>query len=198
LADFLGIGYEIWGFFSLIFLAVIYLVFKFRGRDIPVKVLWIFKNRAAVLLPAKEDFAGVFLDIFSSRRRKKLTSISKFGLPLEVKIVPEKTKAYLIPNDGGIPKVGYDIHLGGLQTMRMYVTTEGTGETLDFIDQNDGEQNLHSTIINEEVGASQALIRMVKEEVGTSLKAQLIPLGAGVGLGSAFTFVVMLFFGKLH
>src|SRR5712692_5672248 len=100
MADFLGIGYELWAFFSLIFLAVFYTVNKSRVRDIPVNVLWILDTGSAYLLRAKEDLAGVYIDVFKGRRAKKLTTIGKAGLPLEVRTIPEKAKAYLIESNG--------------------------------------------------------------------------------------------------
>src|SRR6058998_54048 len=121
MADLFGIGYEIWAFFALIFLAVFYTVNKTRIRDIPVNVLWFLKTGAVYMMRAKEDIAGVYIDIFKGRRAKKLTTLGKAGLPIEVTVIPEKAKAYLI-NNNGKPGVAYDVHRGGLQHMRLYAT----------------------------------------------------------------------------
>ena len=201
MADFLGIGSEIWTIFGFVFIVVAYLSFKAKGRDIPVKVLFLLKTKAGYLLSAKEDIAGVYIDIFKKRfgQNKKITSIGKSGLPVEVKIVPDKAKAYLISKDNGKPMVGYDIHLGGLQHMRLYATWEGLGETVDIFGGNNGEsQNMHQTIINEELGASRELVRMVKEEVGIPMRTFIMMFGAGAGLAGTALFTILVLLGHLR
>ncbi len=198
MADFLGIGYELWAFFSLIFLAVFYTVNKSRVRDIPVEVVWLLKTGAGYLLRAKEDIAGTYIDIYKGRRAKKLTTIGKAGLPIEVTVIPEKAKAYLTMNNGK-PGVSYDVHLGGLQRKRLFFTIEGTGETIDILKQNNGGvQNMHQTIINEELGATQGLVRMVKEEVGVPFRTFILTFGAGAGLAASALLTLLVLFGHLR
>src|SRR5712691_6042216 len=202
MADFLGIGSEIWTIFGFVFIIVAYLSFKAKGRDIPVRVLFVLKTGAAYLLNAKEDIAGVYITLFKRRfgQQKRITSIGKYGLPVEVRVIPDKAKAYLITNEPGKPPtVGYDVHLGGLQHMRLYATFEGAGETIDFLSHNNGEsQNMHQTIIDEELGASQWLIRMVKEEVGIPMRTFLMMFGAGGGLVGTVLFTILILSGHLR
>src|SRR5207245_8420215 len=110
-------------------------------------VLHVAKNYSALKLPAKEDLNGVFIDIFSPRRKKKILSLMKEGLPIEVKELPRKgaKKAYLItkemiPNDEedggkplGRPGIYYDVSLGGLKHERLYVTVERSGQVVYFV-----------------------------------------------------------------
>jgi len=201
MADFLGIGSEFWTIFGFVFIVVAYLAFKAKGKDIPVRVLFLLKTGAGYLLNAKEDIAGVYIDLYKKRfgQNKKITSIGKYGLPIEVRVLPDKSRAYLISNQPEVPRVGYDVHMGGLQHMRLYATFEGSGETLDILGGNNGgSQNMHQTIINEELGASQALVRMVKEEVGIPTKTFLIIFGAGGGLVGSLLFTVLILTGHLR
>src|SRR5712691_6217773 len=94
MADFLGVGYEIWTIFGLIFLGVIYAISRPR-LSIPVKVLWILRNRAAYRFPAKADINGIYVDV-KTARGKKAVSLLQEGLPIEVREVPKNGKAYVI------------------------------------------------------------------------------------------------------
>lgn len=88
--------------FGVVIGLVVLVYFRSSVRSIPVGVLWVYKNRAAIKLKAKEDLSGVFLDV-TNARGKTLTTLKKTGLPIEVKAV-NKAKAYFIaetrPTDG--------------------------------------------------------------------------------------------------
>ena len=202
MADFLGIGAEIWSIFAFMFIVIAYYSLKFKGRDIPVKVIFILKTGAAYLLNAKEDIAGIYIDLFKKRfgQQKKITSIGKSGLPIEIRTIPDKARAYLLTNDTmKEPKIGYDVHLGGLQHMRLYATFEGLGETIDFLSKNNGNgQSMHQTMINEELGTSRELVRMVKEEVGLPMKTFIMIFGAGAGLAGTALFTILILLGHLR
>src|SRR5207247_1786774 len=146
MADFLGIGYEIWTLFIIIAIPSI-VILRRRGptsiRAMPVKVLWELKNGAAYLLPAKADLNGVFVDVVNARG-KKILSLMEQGQPLEVTEPPEKDarRLYLIGGSQNGKKTGkeldgdkrpyLDVNLSRTKSMRLYRTMEKTGVTLPW------------------------------------------------------------------
>jgi hypothetical protein len=77
--------------------AAIFLVFRFQVKSIPVQVLWIYRNGSALLLPAKEDLGGVFLEI-KNMRGKVIQTIMKSGLAIEVAKIDQK-RGYLVQSE---------------------------------------------------------------------------------------------------
>src|SRR5437867_3624020 len=199
MADLFGIGYEIWGFFALIFFAVFYTVNKSRVKSLSVNTLWMLASRAAYLFPSKQDRNGIYVDV-KVARGKKAVSLLQEGLPLEVREIPKNGKAYVIGgtengkkagkngptvDKADIGKVFYDVHLGGLKHMRLFATIEKTGTTIDFIkdQENNGHSNPHGAIVNQEIGATGAIYDKIEQAARDTWRAVILPLGAGAGLG---------------
>ena len=193
--DLFGIGYEIWGFFAIIFLAIFYIVNKSRVKSLSVKTLWMLMNRAAYLFPSKQDRNGIYVDV-KVARGKKAVSLLQEGLPIEVREIPKNGKAYVIGGleDGkkgptvdkaDIGRVFYDVHIGGLNHWRLFATLEKTGTTIDFIknQENDGHSNPHGAIVNQEIGATGAIYDKIEQAARDTWRAVILPLGAGAGLG---------------
>jgi hypothetical protein len=81
--------------FTLAIVAVIFLFFRFQVKGVPVMLVWIYKNGSAIMLRAREDLQGIFLDVLKSGKKAEI--IKKTGLALPVRYLPNNFKAYIEP-----------------------------------------------------------------------------------------------------
>ena len=212
MADFLGIGYEIWGLFIIIAIPIA-IILRRRGptsiRAMPVKVLWELKNGAAYLLPAKEDLNGVFVDVVNARG-KKILSLMKEGQPIEVKEPPEKDakQLYLIGGPHNGKKGGrdsddddrpyLDVNLSRTKSMRLYRTMEKSGQTLPWGAEDGQEVNLHGSTVNQETATVNELLKRMEENIRNTFRALIMPILTGVSLGSMATFLLLIVLGRIR
>lgn len=192
---------------ALIFLAVVVMVIavsRSLGRNIGiirVSVIWVHKNYSALKFPAKEDLRGIFLEILKGR--KTIEEIQKKGQPVElkdVKIDKEAGKVYLVEREG--KEVPYYLLKAGARHERLFVTVEGSGRTIDFIERAEkirsGEDETESTaLIHEEKEAAKSFFQIIMAAASGSFRAVILPMVAGAGLGVSALFLVELFFGIL-
>lgn len=95
----LGLPPELVAVILIVVTIMVYAAFKFQVKGVPVQLLWIYKNGSALMLRAKEDMQGIFLEVLSARG-KKLETLKKPGLALPVKVMPDKFSAYIeVPKD---------------------------------------------------------------------------------------------------
>lgn len=93
-----GLPPELIALFTFAIVGIIYAFFRFQVKGVPVLLIWIYKNGAAIILKGKEDLQGIFLDVI--RGNKKVELLKKTGLPLQVRYLPDKFKAYIdVPKD---------------------------------------------------------------------------------------------------
>ena len=212
MADFLGVGYEIWAFFIIIAIPIA-VILRRRGptsiRAMPVKVLWELKNGAAYLLPAKEDLNGVFVYVVNARG-KKILSLMKEGQPIEVKEPPEKDakRLYLIGGPHNGKKAGrdsehddrpyLDVNLSRTKSMRLYRTMEKTGQTLPWGAEDGQATNLHGSTVNQETATVNELLKRMAENIANTFSRLIMPILTGVGLGGMGTFLILIVLGHLR
>lgn len=93
-----GLPPELLAIFVLAILGIAFFFFKFQVKGVPVMLTWIYKNGSAVMLRAQEDLQGIFLNVLKGS--KKVETLKKTGLPLQVRYMPNKFQAYIdVPKD---------------------------------------------------------------------------------------------------
>lgn len=90
-----GIPTELWLVGIIVIGIVGFYFFRTQVRDIPVNVLWVFRNGHSRIFRASEDLGGVFLNVMDWKG-KKAETLKKTGEPLEVTYMPERAKTYII------------------------------------------------------------------------------------------------------
>lgn len=89
-----GIPYYLLALFIVAAVIMVYAYFKLQVRDVPVRVLWMFRDHSAKLFTAKEDMEAIFLNVRSIIGKK--TTIIERGAALDVELVGAKTETYYI------------------------------------------------------------------------------------------------------
>jgi len=93
-----GLPPELLAIFTIAIVVVIWAFFRFNVKGVPVMLIWIYKNGSALMMRAQEDLQGIFLNVMKGS--KKVETLKKTGLPLQVKYLPNKFSAYIdIPKD---------------------------------------------------------------------------------------------------
>lgn len=93
-----GLPVELVAIIVLAMVGIVFLFFRFQVKGVPVNLIWIYKNGSAVMFRAREDLQGIFLDIIRGGRKAEI--IKKTGLPLAVRYIPDKFRAYIdVPKD---------------------------------------------------------------------------------------------------
>lgn len=236
----LGVPDDLW--FLIIIGAVVLGVYFFRTqvKDIPVNILWVFKNHSGRIFRAAEDLEGAFLTVFDWKG-KGVETLKKNGVPVEVTYLPEKAKAYIVRSetkngkpmddatkraleaqgfkveeqpDGKKGEKAYvinrdpkeerttaylDVHLGGLKSMRLYTTLQGTGTTIDLLKELEKATATtkagNESVMHEERGAAKAYLRDIAEAFAGSWKTVILPLVAGLGIGGMISLLLILLTG---
>lgn len=99
-----GLPPEIILIFTVAIVAIVFLFFRFQVKGVAVSLIWIYKNGSAVMMGAKEDLQGIFLDVLKGGRKVEI--LKKTGLALPVRYVPGKFKAYMdTPKDKTLAEV---------------------------------------------------------------------------------------------
>lgn len=99
-----GLPPELILIFTVAVVAVVFLFFRFQVKGVAVSLIWIYKNGTAVMMGAKEDLQGIFLDVLKGGRKVEI--LKKTGLALPVRYVPGKFKAYMdTPKDKTLAEV---------------------------------------------------------------------------------------------
>lgn len=171
------------------------------GGTIEVVVTWVFKNYSAIRLKASEDLRGIFIEV-KNARGKSIETVKKDGVAIEVKEIDRKRmKAYLLEK----PRKGTEDNLvyllmkeGRFKLSREYITVEGTGQTIDFIERAKGtDDSGNAPVIQEEKSAAKQFLQMLAEAALNSLSRILLPMGTGLGLGIGITVLLLVLFGHL-
>jgi hypothetical protein len=218
-SDFFGIPYDLLTFIVIVFAALIIFVTRRVVSGVPVEVNWVYPGtRTALRFFGSMDLNGVFLDVRKRARGKKLATIQRDGLPLEIEVISRKDmrKGYLFERevevkqtDGSMQKVkkaffGLDISAGGRQRITSFISVEGSGKTIDVLSDGkadgkaDGEDTPTTSIINEELGTLQKVFNLLGAAMQGSLRGLVLPILTGVGLGMAATLLMIFFTGHFH
>lgn len=90
-----GVPPELAAVFTIAIVAVVYLFFRFQVKGVPVIIELIARNYQAKQFRAQQDLNGLWLYILNARGKKAAT-LKKTGLPVEVHLVDNKSRAYMI------------------------------------------------------------------------------------------------------
>jgi hypothetical protein len=88
-----GLPPELILIFTVAAVFVIWGFFRFQVKGVTVSLIWIYKNGSAIMLNAQQDLQGIFLYVIKGRR--KVETLKKTGMPLQVRYLPPKFKAYM-------------------------------------------------------------------------------------------------------
>jgi hypothetical protein len=213
-----GIPTELLIIFVLAGSLLVYAYFRLQVKDTPVRLLWMFRNKAAKLFTAKEDLEGIFVYV-RSLTGKRTTIIAK-DAGLDVQIIPPKTELYLLEDR---KRVGMSDELQKSLTDKGFkvtnktdrkgkikgylVTREIEGKQKAFLDTALGGQNhmkLYATVEGsgqtvdlvdfgkgvDETKDSQDASGLIHEELSTAQKALKIMGEAGSSLMQSLLFLM--------
>jgi hypothetical protein len=95
-----GLPPELVVIFTIALIAIVFGILRYQVKGMPVVVKWLRKNYSAVQFRAQEDLGGIFLYVLNARGKREET-IKKTGLPIEVKIINNKSEAYFLKPKNG-------------------------------------------------------------------------------------------------
>jgi hypothetical protein len=195
-----GVDPSLFVFFALIASVFGILIVRFLSRNagaITVVVTWVFKNHTALRFKAREDLRGIFLDVMGARG-KVIEALKKEGLPIEVEEV-DGMKAYILKKDKNSKQVNILVKHGRSKFTREFVTVEGTGKTLNFVDQADraGSDTGNAPVIQEERSAAKEFLAMLASSAQGAWGKLILPILTGLGMGVGLTMIIMVLFGHL-
>lgn len=99
-----GLPPELVAVFTFAIVGVVIAYFRLQVKGLPVLIRWLRSNYSAVQFRAQEDLRGIYLYVLNARGKREET-ITKTGKPFQVKVVDNKSYAYLL-RDG---KAGHDL-----------------------------------------------------------------------------------------
>lgn len=198
-----GVDPTLFVLFALIAAGAMIAVVRFMGKSlgtIDVVVTWVFKNHTALRFKAKEDLRGIFLDVLGARG-KSIEALKKEGIPIEVSDIDKKDmKAYLLVKPKGAtgaPQVSLLVKHGRTKSSREFITVEGTGQTIDFVERAKGlKDSGNAPIIQEEKSAAKEFLTMLAN-AATSAGNKMMLLGSGAGIGMGVTVLILVLMGHL-
>jgi len=179
------------------------LLVRFLSRNagaINVIVTWVFKNNTALRFKAREDLRGIFLDVVGARG-KVIEALKKDGLPIEVEEVSDM-KAYLLKKgkEKGKTQVNLLVKHGRSKFSREFITVEGTGKTLNFVEQANeaGADTGNAPVIQEERSAAKEFLAMLAAAATGTWNKLILPMLTGLGMGVGLTMIILVLFGHLR
>ena len=216
-ADFFGLPYDLVAFIVvLIFFAAIFITRRVVS-GVPVEVNWVYPGtRTALRFVGGMDLNGVFLEVRKAAKGKKLATIQREGLPLEIQVIPSKDmkRGYLFEREvevkaanGQVTKetrhfYGLDVAAGGRKRITSFISVEGSGRTIDVLPDgrasSDPTANPTTSLINEEVSTLQKIFALLGAAMQGSIRGIIVPMLAGVGLGGTAIMMVILLTGHFH
>jgi hypothetical protein len=189
--------------FALVATIGVIFVIRFMGKNlgtIDVVLTWVFKNHTALRFKAKEDLRGIFLDVLNARG-KSIEALKKEGYAIEVTDIDRKAmKAYILEKPKGAtgkPQISLLVKQGRTKSSREFITVEGTGQTIDFVERSkDLKDSGNAPLIQEEKSAAKEFMTMLAN-AATSAGNKMILLFSGAGIGMGVTVLILVLMGHL-